>query len=157
NSLGALFRVSPAGAITLLVSFDGAAMGAAPVVGLTLGPDGNLYGLTSARSGPGNGTIFKVTLGGSLTTLHSFQPSDGDIEQGRLTVGPDKNLYGTTPFGGTANMGTIYKITTNGVFSTLTSFNGINGASPIAELTSGPGNLLFGTTASGGSADVGTI
>src|SRR5262249_50676785 len=60
NSLGALFRVSPAGAITLLVSFNGAEMGAAPVAGLTLGPDGNLYGLTSSRAE--NGTIFKVTL-----------------------------------------------------------------------------------------------
>ena len=157
NRLGALFRVSPAGVITLLVSFDGAAMGAVPVAQLSVGPDGNLYGLTTARGAADNGTIFKVTLGGSLTTLHSFQSSDGEIQQARLTVGPDKNLYGTTSFGGTFDLGTIYKITTNGAFSTLFSFNGATGPAPAAELTSGPGNVLFGTTAIGGSVDTGTI
>jgi uncharacterized repeat protein (TIGR03803 family) len=96
-------------------------------------------------------------LAGSLTTLHSFQPSDGDVQLNRLAVGPDKNLYGTTSFGGTFDLGTIYKITTNGTFSTLFSFNGATGPAPAAELTSGPGNVLFGTTPIGGSADAGTI
>ena len=43
------------------------------MAGLTLGPDGNLYGMTAFGGNAGVGTIFKITTGGTLTTLYSFQ------------------------------------------------------------------------------------
>ena len=155
--LGSIFRISPGGVVTLLVSFDASTIGAFPDAGLTLGPDGNLYGVTSFFDNANQGTIFKMTTSGNLTTLHPFQATEGSGRQARLTLGPDRNLYGTTSDGGTSNLGTIFKITTNGVFTTLVSFNGANGAVPTAELTSGPGGQLFGTTQQGGSANVGTV
>src|SRR5262245_34631533 len=77
NGLGAVFRVSPGGVITSLVSLDGSSLGAFGVAGLTLGPEGNLYGITSGGGTELRGTIFKMTPGGSFTTLHSFQGAEG--------------------------------------------------------------------------------
>src|SRR3954464_9913473 len=48
NFLGAVFRVTPGGIVTGLVSFAFDTTGAEPAAGLTLGPDGELYGITSA-------------------------------------------------------------------------------------------------------------
>src|SRR5215471_6612924 len=86
NSRGALFRVTPAGSVTLLVSFDSASGGGVPLARLTVGADGNLYGVTPVGGAATNGTIFKATLSGTLTTLHSFQPVDGDIPRTPLTL-----------------------------------------------------------------------
>src|SRR3954463_8612348 len=46
NSLGAVFRVTPGGLVTALASFAFDTNGAMPSASLTLGPDGELYGLT---------------------------------------------------------------------------------------------------------------
>src|SRR5262245_44675399 len=40
--------------------------------------DGNLYGTTQAGGTSGNGTVFKITTGGTLTTLHSFAADCSD-------------------------------------------------------------------------------
>jgi uncharacterized repeat protein (TIGR03803 family) len=39
---------------------------------LIQGTDGNLYGTTADGGASGNPTVFKITAGGTLTTLHSF-------------------------------------------------------------------------------------
>ena len=41
------------------------------------GTAGNLYGTTDAGEAEGFGTVFKITPGGVLTTLHSFVPANG--------------------------------------------------------------------------------
>src|SRR4029079_2295030 len=69
HSLGAVFRVTPGGTVTGLASFAFDANGAEPAVSLTPGPDGELYGITSAGGTIGGGTIFKITTQGVLTTL----------------------------------------------------------------------------------------
>jgi uncharacterized repeat protein (TIGR03803 family) len=158
NGFGAVFRVSPGGVVMHLVSFDGSSLGGFPVVGLTLGPEGNLYGITSFGGAANQGTIFKITLTGSITTLHSFQGAvDGFVRSARLTLGPDQNLYGTSRDGGSADMGAIYRISTNGVFTNLVSFAGTNGAVPWAELVLGPDGQLYGTTQLGGGVNSGTV
>jgi len=157
NDFGAVFRITPAGVVTLLVSFDAASMGGLPFAGLTLGPEGNLYGITAFGGTANRGTIFKLTPAGSLTTLHSFQATEGPGRFARLTLGPDRNLYGTSQEGGASDLGTVFRITTNGVFTTLVSFNRANGAVPFAELTPGADGQFYGTTQQGGSANVGTV
>src|SRR4029079_6430654 len=114
NQLGALFKITPGGVVTRLKSFSFDTNGAAPSSGLTAGPDGELYGITSVGGDIGGGTIFKITTTGVFTLLHSFQNGDGFVHQAPLTLGPDGNLYGTARDGGTADMGLIFKITTNG-------------------------------------------
>jgi uncharacterized repeat protein (TIGR03803 family) len=58
---GTLFRLTPAGVVTTLVSFD-PVTGTAPRASLVQGNDGCLYGTTSAKGPNGTGTIFRVTV-----------------------------------------------------------------------------------------------
>jgi len=127
--------------------------------------DGNLYGATefggsytscTFRTGePGCGTIFKITTAGALTTLYSFDDTDG---AGPLAViqATDGNLYGTTLFGGANSAGTIFKITTGGTLTPLYAFcaqsgcpDGIN---PETLFQDTNGNF-YGPTYGGGTSD----
>src|ERR1019366_6210810 len=101
--------------------------------------DGNLYGTTSSS------TVFKITLGGTLTTLHSFTFGAGP--DAGLIQASDGSLYGTT-LGqvGTGDYGTVFRITTGGTLTTLYSFcshnNCTDGAFPQAGLIqASDGNL----------------
>ena len=53
--IGTVFRVTPAGVLTTLVSDQ-----ANPAAGLVVGNDGLLYGMTGAGGAFGFGTVFKV-------------------------------------------------------------------------------------------------
>ena len=52
--------------------------GASPVAGLIQTSDGNFYGTTGGRGAFGQGTIYKLSPAGVLTTLHSFTGTDGE-------------------------------------------------------------------------------
>ena len=99
---GTVFRVTPDGVLTSLVSFNGE-NGYNPQAPLTSGDDGNLYG-TTANGGTngGNGTVFKMTTNGVLTSLASFQYLNGLLPRTGVTMAGDGNLYGTTYGGGNA-------------------------------------------------------
>jgi uncharacterized repeat protein (TIGR03803 family) len=60
----------------------------------------------------GCGTVFQITKGGELTTLHSFvgQPTDGATPLGGLVQGTDGNFFGTTSLGGSSNAGTVFRL-----------------------------------------------
>jgi uncharacterized repeat protein (TIGR03803 family) len=162
---GTVFKITTNGVFTSLGSFDGT-NGANPAAGLTLGPDGMFYGTTQnggtndVASG-GDGTVFKVTSDGILTSLVSFNGTNGANPAAQLTLAADGNFYGTTEFGGTNNVansgdGTVYRITTGGILTSLASFNGTNGAYPVAALTQGADGYLYGTTQAGGTNDLAT-
>src|SRR5208282_3285952 len=87
----------------------------------------------------------------TLTTLHSFDGTDGASPYATLVQGFDGNLYGTTYSGGASNNGTVFKITTGGALTTLHSFSGTDGANPIAALVQANDGYLYGTTFGGGS------
>ena len=104
----------------------------------------------------GDGTVFKMTTNGTLSTLYSFTGgSDGDMPVGGLVQGADGNFYGTTQWGGTNDSGTVFKITTNGTFTSLYSFRGSDNAypaiGPAAGLVLGADGNFYGTTYSGGA------
>jgi uncharacterized repeat protein (TIGR03803 family) len=164
SHLGAVFKMTPAGALTRLFSFSNT-NGEAPQGGLLLGSDGNFYGNAAAGSGAATfGTLFRITTNGTLTTLYNLQFTDGEEPSTRLIQGNDGSLYGTTQFGGftggnpsSSGLGTVFRITTNGAFTLLTQFQGTNGANPLASLTLGPDGNLYGTTENGGTGNGGTI
>jgi uncharacterized repeat protein (TIGR03803 family) len=55
-------------------SKSGCADGAQPFAGLVQATSGDLYATTYGSGTNGNyGTVFKITPGGTLTTLHSFK------------------------------------------------------------------------------------
>jgi uncharacterized repeat protein (TIGR03803 family) len=159
---GTVFRFSTNGSLTVLAAFNGT-NGNNVVAGLTMGPDENLYGATEyggsnyvAGSGVlGNGTLFRITTNGVLTTLVSFNGTNGSAPLAGLTLGPDNNFYGTTCFGGngyvvssipTSGYGTVFQLTTNGVLTTILAFDSTNGACPSSGLTLGPDGNLYGST-----------
>jgi uncharacterized repeat protein (TIGR03803 family) len=144
---------SAAPILTTLHSFDGT-NGRNPYAdGLVQGTDGNFYGTTFNGGANGHGTMFKITPGGILTTLHSFHGTDGNgtSPQARLVQGTDGNFYGTTSIGGGHNKGTVFKITPGGTLTTLHRFHGTDGSYPYAGLVQGTDGNFYGTTLIGGA------
>jgi len=155
---GAVYRITPAGELTTLYSFcslPSCADGLWPWGGLTLGTDGNFYGITSREGGTPE-TVFKITPSGVLTVLHSFTRGTGGFHPNPPIQGNDGNFYGTTYVGGNSSCGnlggcgTIYKITPSGAFTTLYTFDGTHGANPIGPLALGTDGNFYGTTTQGG-------
>src|SRR5262249_25298843 len=101
--------------------FQGAGDGAVPSAGLVADTAGNLYGTTLAGGDEGEGTVFKLSPGGSETILHSFPGGkDGYSPEAGLIIDEAGNLYGTTTLGGLeGNNGTVFKIAPDGTESVL--------------------------------------
>jgi uncharacterized repeat protein (TIGR03803 family) len=122
---------------------------------------GAFYGTTYASGG----SIFRVSKGGALHTLHVFGGSgDGEAPVGGL-IYANGAFYGTTTLGGDGNCavygtpgcGTVFAITASGKESVLYSFKGgDDGAYPFASLTMLDGTL-YGTTRDGGGSRQGTV
>ena len=92
----------------------------------------------------------------TLTTLASFNGSNGEVPMAGLTVSGN-TLYGTTEEGGANSDGTVFSIATSGGSPTvLATFNDSNGQYPESSLTLS-GNTLYGTTYSGGAYGDGTV
>ena len=149
NGAGTVFRISTSGALTTLYSFTGSNDGANPAAALVQGSDGYFYG-TTEYSGPsgGNGTVFKISANGVLTTLHSFSfTNDGSGPSG-LVHGSDGNFYGTTERGGpSGGNGTVFKISTNGAWTRLYAFtNGYDGFQPQGAMVQGDDGNFYGMT-----------
>lgn len=159
---GTVFKITPSGTFTTLHSFDGSD-GSLLQAGLMQGSDGNFYGTTiyggaNNTCAKGCGTVFKITPQGALTTLHSFDGTDGQNPQAGLIQATDGNLYGaTSPIGldidcdASGCLGTIFKITTGGTFTTLHSFTGPDGMYPMGALMQATDGTLYGTTYEGGA------
>jgi uncharacterized repeat protein (TIGR03803 family) len=148
-----------------LLSFDGTD-GASPYyVNLVQGVDGQLYGTTYTMGPNGYGTVFKITTGGSLTTLYSFcalaSCADGANPEAGLVLDPNGSFYGTTSSGGNNVAGTIFKITSTGKLTTLYHFCEMSGctdgANPESGLLLAGNGILYGTTVYGGSNNLGTV
>src|ERR1017187_9383834 len=157
----------PAQVVTLTTlhrfcSQSGCTDGAYSYAVLVQATNGNLYGTTAQGGTNGSGTVFKITPGGTLTTLHSFcsdYPSctDGADPYAGLVQAANGDLYGTTYSGGTNSAGTIFKITPSGTLTTLHSFNGEDAGGPVAGLVQAANGDLYGTTQGGGTNGGGTI
>jgi uncharacterized repeat protein (TIGR03803 family) len=157
--LGLLLVISvTASAQTLAVlhSFSGTD-GSGPTCALALGPQGDLYGTTTAGGQFGQGTVFSITGDGVFTLLHSFSGPDGAEPFGGLLYARDGNLYGMTVTGGTANHGVIYQVTPAGVFNIVRSFAGFDGNSPYGGLMQATNGNGYGFTTGGGLYGYGTI
>jgi uncharacterized repeat protein (TIGR03803 family) len=158
NSSGTIYSLTSLEATGLLYnfcSFSGCTDGSLPQAGLVQGSDGNLYGTTFSGGTSNNcpfgcGTVFKITPGGVLTTLHSFASFDGAAPNAELTEGSDGNFYGTTTNGGTFNKGTAFRITPSGALTTLVSLFTSAGTTPFGGLLQATDGNFYGTAADGG-------
>jgi uncharacterized repeat protein (TIGR03803 family) len=104
-----VFKITPAGAETVLWSFGSGTDGIFPHGSLVQGSDGNFYGMTYEGGANDKGIIFEITPSGSTeTTVWSFGAgSDGKLPYGDLTFGPDGTLYGLTYEGGANGEGAV--------------------------------------------------
>jgi uncharacterized repeat protein (TIGR03803 family) len=164
---GTVFRISPSGSYTSLYSFGiSSSDGFYPQAGLLQGSDGNLYGTTeyggtSTNCSGGCGTVFRITPGGTYTTVYSFAGSpDGANPTAALIQGSDGNLYGTTAGGGTSSNynilshlyggGTVFRISPSGGEMILYSFGpAAYGLYPEAGLVEGSDGNFYGTLYAG--------
>jgi uncharacterized protein (TIGR03437 family) len=161
KNAGTIFRMTLPGTLTIVHNFAGFGIdGAFPAAELVQAVDGNLYGTTNGGSTPSAPTIFKMTLSGSLTNLHTFPSnfSNGGGPFARLIQATDGNFYGTTTYGGSNNTGTFFKMTRAGTVTTLHSFNPQNEAfNPIGGLAQSTGENFYGADSAGGINGYGTI
>src|SRR5262245_17705558 len=146
---GAVFKLTPAGTLSLLYSFTGVG-GDGAYGGLSLGRDGNLYGTTWS------GMIFRLTLDGQFTLLHTLTSDEGENPIGPPIQTIDSVLYGTATAGGAGSFGTVYKLTQSGDLIVLHSFIRKDGSAPNAPLLEASDGNLYGTTSDGGKGWRGT-
>jgi uncharacterized repeat protein (TIGR03803 family) len=131
---------------------------------LLQGADGDLYGSVPTEST--DGQIFKLTYGGTKTTLVTLTGTSGaalgsNIIHGMIQAS-DGDFYGVTSGGGTGGgFGTVFKVTPAGVFTSLASFTGATGAvpgsSPQTRLVQHSSGDFYGTTSTGGAGNFGTV
>lgn len=153
---GEVYRMTQEGDETALFKFDGAD-GAAPADPLIQASDGNFYGTTNVGGGEdcggyGCGTVFKVTLKGVLTVLHSFEVGrqiDGIYPCAPVTEGADGALYGTVLRGGYHGDGIIFRVTKQGKYTILDNFDGKNGEAPYTGLVLATDGNFYGVTLGG--------
>jgi uncharacterized repeat protein (TIGR03803 family) len=156
---GTIFRMTPAGKLTLLYSF-GADYDFYPQAGMTLGIDGIFYG-TTADAGSGSecgedggcGSVFSLATGNTFTNLINFDYTDGWIPSASMVETSDGTFYGTTLLGGSAGNGTVFSITPSGALATIYNFSGADGTEPFWILQASNGNF-YGITVTGGANDV---
>ena len=173
GNYGTIFKITPGGTLTTLYSFcgqSGCTDGEYTYAGLVQAANGDFYGTTSQGGAGSNcpytwgcGTVFKITPGGTLTTLHRFNGTDGYEPGGPLVQASDGNLYGITYADGANGRGTVFKITPGGTLTTLYSFCGQSGCTDgefpwfgagLVQATNGD---FYGTTSQGGLANDGTV
>jgi len=166
--LGAAMAVaSPAQTFTTLVIFD-STNGGWPEASLIQATDGYFYGTTSGGGVQNYGTIFRVTLQGTLTTIHSFCAHShtcpgGSTPIAALVQARDGSLYGTARYDGAPGCngygcGTVFKISPGGAFTTLHRFRDSdgNGTLPSGALIQATDGNFYGTTQGGDGGDEGS-
>jgi uncharacterized repeat protein (TIGR03803 family) len=142
--------------------------------GVTLGPDGALYGAAASQSPITGGLVFRVAPDGTtVDTVYQFRGTDGVAPAGALLLGSDSLFYGTAEFsngGILAGGGTVFRIAADGTgFTRLHQFKGsgsnnVNnnpisdeGVSPTGALIEGSDGFLYGVARYGGPAGTGTL
>jgi uncharacterized repeat protein (TIGR03803 family) len=161
NDYGTVFKITPSGTETILWDFGplDSGDGIAPIGGLAIDGQDNLYGTTSLGGAFGAGILFRVTPSGKETILRNFRGApDGEYPAATPTI-ENGSLYGTTELGGSRGVyGTVWELSSSGTETLLHSFGGEgDGQSPAAPVTFDANGNLYGTTPVGGAYGAGTV
>lgn len=139
-----VFRISPSGVVSTVYRFPMSEQ--VFHQGLTKARDGGFYGTTQIGV-LGHGSVFKLTPGGSFTTLHTFTGGlGGSAPSAAVIEGRDGSLYGTTLVGGIGH-GTVFRFAPGGDFTVLHIFLGYeyDGIQPRTTLLEASDGNLYGT------------
>lgn len=140
---GAIFRITPTGAWSLIYTLNSETDGYAST--LMQGSDGNFYG-TGEIGTPCDrqGTVFKFTPAGQFTILTSFQAFESVV--GNIVEATDGNFYGAADYGGTTN---IFRLTPAGKVTLIYQLQTGEGSAVVSLMQASDGNL-WGLTSDGG-------
>jgi uncharacterized repeat protein (TIGR03803 family) len=163
---------------TPLYLFHGGNDGGQPLAGVTLGPDGTVYGTTlfgggNGCGGNGCGTVFRLTppptfcrmvlCGWDETVIYRYTGGSGPFNFfGGVVVDAGGNVYGASFNGGNFGGGAVYKLSPAGggnyTETTLYSFTGAHdGAEPAGDLAMDAAGNIYGTAEYGGPDGFGTV
>lgn len=172
EGVGVLFSYNPSNAAyTILRNFSSStsgstAVGARPIRGPIIAPNGRLYGTCSSGGLNNVGTMWEYNIGtGVFTKKFDFDgltTGKGSTPRSRLLMHSNGTIYGTTQLGGANGGGCIFSYTPAGTTNTklynFAALPGIaTGTRPVCGLTQASNGLLYGSTPSGGANGYGTI
>lgn len=162
---GTLFKLDPAGDLTILHVFTGGSDGTQPI-GLVRDDAGNLYGatisggVTNVVCPNGCGVIYELTASGAYKILYGFAGTPDGISPFTIVRDQAGTLYGLTDEGGDTNCyhgwnggigcGVVFKLDATGKETILHSFAGVSDGSYPQSLILGSAGQLYGATESGG-------
>jgi uncharacterized repeat protein (TIGR03803 family) len=134
---GTVFRMTPAGALTVVHAFTGPSFGgASPLSDVTQDAAGNFYGTTEFGGFLNQGSAWRISASGQFSLLHSFTGSALDgyrLYANLLVVGNE--LYGVSFADSVSNVGSVFKLDL-----------GTNGVLPV-ELSMSETAIAFGASA----------
>ncbi len=161
DSGGNIFKLSPNGSLTAIHQFcsaNGCPDGSGPDLPLVNSALGYFFGTTLSGGTEYSGTVFRMTVGGNITTIWSFDPEEGSYPTAFLQ-GFDGSLYGATSQGGFGYGcqhidcgGVLFHLTQNGEYTLVHSFcydNCTDGQGP-TSLIQGVDGSFYGTAFAGG-------
>jgi uncharacterized repeat protein (TIGR03803 family) len=119
---GTLFRIPTAGgALKVIYNFDNQntpELGYLPIGGLTVGPDGRLYGNTQLGGSDAGGVVFRLKRPDKTPSRDNYEMlfdfGEGDFgfrPSGPVDVSAAGNITGTTRLGGSQGGGVIFRLT----------------------------------------------
>ena len=109
-----------------------------PQGGILFDSAGDMFATTSAGGANGDGTVVEIALGsGSITTLHSFNGSDGTSPNTTPVFDSSGNIWAVTNNGGSTGNGTAFELSLP-VSVTSSNSSGIYGQPVTFTATVGP-------------------
>jgi uncharacterized repeat protein (TIGR03803 family) len=106
----------------------------------------------------GDGTIFSLSTNGTLTTLVSFDGTNGAMPVAGLIQSTNGLFYGTTKLGGSNSAGTVFSMTSDGALNSLYSFAGTNDSiDPFTALAQDAAGNFYGATSNNAMPGDGNI
>ena len=164
HGLGAVYRMTPAGEVTLIHSFDGTD-GVTPNAAPVVSSEGEIFGTTTWGPGGGVGLVYRMGLSGeNYSALHAWPTTRKEgVFPTCLVRAPGGDLYGVTVglvSGPKGNFqGLVFKLTPSGEFSIVHGFRDGSkaGTQPNSHLALDTDGNLYGATYSGGAAGGGTV
>jgi uncharacterized repeat protein (TIGR03803 family) len=144
--LSVIPRSQPGTRLTTLHWFSSGPGGRIPN-GLARAINGVLYGTTQFGGSQLLGTAFSVLTNDIVTSLASFDRTNGNVPSASILAAGDGKLYGTCRFGGAFEYGTVFEMTPGGMFSRLYSFTGeVDGGNPVVGLTQARDGAFYGAS-----------